>query len=1623
MSLDTKHALDDLVEEALPPGGEDPLLRSLLHHYYAHVRFEDLTGRQPADIVAAAVSHRDLAQNRPQGRASLRVFTPTRERDGWSAAGRTVVQIVNDDMPFLVDTVTAYLTEAGFDWELVIHPQIVLERDVAGQLREIQGLIGAEDQPLQPMQIRESWMHVELAPTGAGIDEEQQRRIGAGLADRLRGVREVVEDWQKMNERAQAVIDDLRRTPPPVPSEDVAEAEALLTWLRRDNFVFLGYREYVLRVDEDGGDLLHTEPGTGLGLLRSDTEQSRGIGRRLPPPVQAKAREKKLLIVTKTNARSTVHRPVHLDYLGIKTFGADGEVVGERRFIGLFTSTAYTDSVTRIPVLRRKAARVLAKLEYAPGSHSGKALMDFLETYPRDELFQTSVEQLAATAETVLHMQGRRQVKLFVRRDDYGRFLSCVVYLPRDRYTTSVRRRMERILASAIGGEPTVDYTAWVTESVLARLHYVLRAPLSSSVPEVDVASLEVRLADATRSWADDFERALLERRAAGEATPSGLSPDGFPEAYKEDFSARTGVADLALLASLDHGDGDGDGAIAIHLRRPAASRGGDGRCTIYRTGEPLSLSELLPIFTALGVEVVDERPYGITRPHGTAWVYDFGLRDLGEVEGPGADRFVDAFLACWHGRTEVDGFNRLVVAAGLTWRQVSIVRAYAKYLRQAGIPFSQRYIEASLLSNIDLTRLVVGLFEARFDPAGRHLGADAESRVAKIEDVEANIARALDEVASLDQDRILRSYRSLICATVRTSFYQTDDDGRPRSYTAFKLEPGRVEELPQPRPRFEIFVHSPRVEGVHLRFGPVARGGLRWSDRAEDFRTEVLGLVKAQMVKNAVIVPVGAKGGFYCKQLPDPTVDREAWMAEGVACYTTFITALLDVTDNLVEGKVVPPEDVVRHDGDDSYLVVAADKGTATFSDIANKIALDRGFWLGDAFASGGSVGYDHKAMGITARGAWVSVQRHFREMGVDCQSEDFTCVGVGDMSGDVFGNGMLLSEHTRLVAAFDHRHIFIDPDPDAATSFEERRRLFDLPRSSWADYDLSLISDGGGVFARTAKSIKVNEQMRTALGLESETTSMTPPQLLNAILKAPVDLLWNGGIGTYVKAGSEPHSAAGDKANDAIRVDGAELRCRCVGEGGNLGLTQLGRIEYARNGGRINTDFIDNSAGVDTSDHEVNIKILLDAVVANGELEPDARNELLASMTDEVGALVLADNYEQNVAMANAMDHAPSMLHVHGDWIRRLERRGLINRQLEFLPSTKEISNRVSVGAGLTAPEAAVLLAYTKIVLADELMESGSADEDFLRGLLFKYFPSQMRQHLRQYMQDHPLRRSIVVTQIVNDLVNGAGITFFHRLSGETGADAAELAIAHAVALELIGGVSLTDAINELDNQIDAGVQTRMRLAVRQLAERVTRWLVTNRRHGDAEACVDFFDPGVQRVIRALPQLLCGRERDALERRAAELREYGVPDELAVRVASTPPAYTALSIVDIAKAASLDVLEVARVHFVLGEQLGLDRVTERILALPRDDRWRTMARAAMRDDLHAVHAKLTARVLSTTDADAPAEKRIEQWAADEGATLERTMATLEEIWAEEASDLARLSVGLRVVRSLVSD
>ncbi|MGS2588290.1 NAD-glutamate dehydrogenase [Streptomyces hebeiensis] len=1655
------------------PGQDTDTLLAYLQRYYLHTAPEDLVGRDPVDVFGAAQSHHRLAAHRPQGTANVRVHTPTVEENGWTCS-HTVVEVVTDDMPFLVDSVTNELSRQGRGIHVVIHPQVVVRRDVTGKLIEVlpgggearrageavrtgeadeadgagkgskagkggkrakadsgkgNGADGAAPRPHDAL--TESWIHVE-------IDRESDRgdlqQMTSDLLRVLSDVRETVEDWEKMRGAALRIADELPAEPiaDDLREQEVYEARELLRWLAADHFTFLGYREYELT----DGDVLAAVPGTGLGILRSDPKHDEDEDHpvspsfsRLPADARAKAREHKLLILTKANSRATVHRPSYLDYVGVKKFDEKGNVVGERRFLGLFSSAAYTESVRRVPVIRRKVAEVLEGAGFSPNSHDGRDLLQILETYPRDELFQTPVDRLRSIATSVLYLQERRRLRLYLRQDEYGRYYSALVYLPRDRYTTAVRLRLVDILKEELGGT-SVDFTAWNTESILSRLHFVIRVPRGTelaTLTDADADRIEARLVAAARSWADAFGEALNaecgEERAAELLRRYG---NAFPEGYKADHSPRAAVADLAHLEKLNEEGED----FSLSLYEPVDAGPGVRRFKIYRTGEQVSLSAVLPVLQRLGVEVVDERPYELRcsdRTH--AWIYDFGLR-MPPGSGSSAgdyltdddrERFQDAFAAVWTGAAENDGFNSLVLRAGLTWRQAMVLRAYAKYLRQSGSTFSQDYMEDTLRNNVHTTRLLVSLFEARMSPGRQRAGTELTE--AMLEELDG----ALDQVASLDEDRILRSFLTLIKATLRTNFFQRAGSGEHHGYVSMKFDPQAIPDLPAPRPAYEIWVYSPRVEGVHLRFGKVARGGLRWSDRREDFRTEILGLVKAQMVKNTVIVPVGAKGGFVAKQLPDPAADRDAWLAEGIAAYKMFISALLDITDNMVGGEVVPPADVVRHDEDDTYLVVAADKGTASFSDIANEVAVGYGFWLGDAFASGGSAGYDHKGMGITARGAWESVKRHFRELGHDTQTQDFTVVGVGDMSGDVFGNGMLLSEHIRLVAAFDHRHIFLDPRPDAATSYAERRRMFALPRSSWADYNTSLLSQGGGIHPRTAKSIPVNAQVRQALGIPAGVTKLTPAELMKAILQAPVDLLWNGGIGTYVKASTETHADVGDKANDAIRVNGEDLRAKVVGEGGNLGLTQLGRIEFARrgaggSGGKVNTDAIDNSAGVDTSDHEVNIKILLNGLVTEGDLTVKQRNKLLARMTDEVGRLVLRNNYAQNTALANAASQAPSLLHAHQRFMRRLERDGHLDRELEFLPTDRQIRELLNAGKGLSQPELAVLFAYTKITVADELIRTDLPDDPYLRKLLDAYFPEELREQYPERIDQHALRREIVTTVLVNDTVNTGGTTFLHRLREETGASVEEIVRAQTVGREIFGLGAVWDAVEALDNRVPADVQTRIRLHSRRLVERGTRWLLGNRPQPlQIAETIEFFSEGVERVWDKLPTLLRGPELEWYERIRAELTEAGVPEELATRVAGFSSVFPALDIVAIADRTGADPLSVAEVYYDLGDRLRISKLMDRIIELPRADRWQSMARASIREDLYAAHAGLTSDVLTVGDGNATPEERFAAWERKNAAILGRSRATLEEIQGSDSFDLANLSVAMRTMRTLL--
>ncbi|MBE3075098.1 MAG: NAD-glutamate dehydrogenase [Actinobacteria bacterium] len=1621
-------------ELAFRTGGQS--IEPFLGRYYRHTAIEDLLARGPEDLLGAALSQKELANSRPVGTANVRVFTPTVEEQGWSC-GHTVIEIVTDDMQFLVDSVVSELSRQDRTVHLVVHPQLVVRRDAVGELQEI-----LDVDALTNAQFGvgvESWMHVEIDHKGG--DAEQQA-LSEGLRRVLSDVREAVEDWSKMQAECQQIAADLETDPPQgVDPEEIAQTRSLLLWLVESYFTFLGYREYALN-SRDGEDVLRAIPGTGLGLLRYDQPHSGSFGR-LSPESRAKAREPRLLILTKANSRATVHRSTHLDYVGIKVFDANGEVTGEKRFLGLFTASAYTESVLRVPIIEAKVHQVLATSGFTGDSHSGKDLLEILETYPRDELFQTSADELYNIATTVLYLQERRKSRLFLRADEYGRFVSCLIYIPRDRYTTAVRLKMEAILRSAFHAA-SVDYTTRVSESVLARLHYVVRVAAGEVIPDVDEQVLQQRLIDATRTWDEDLSDVV--RSEYGEEAGArliGLYGKAFPEAYKEDFSPRVGAVDLRQFELLDTDD-----ATRLNLYHEPGSPSAERRFKLYRRGR-LSLTAVLPLFTHFGIEVVDEHPYEIDRSDGVkVHVYDFGLKGAGPETWVGSRReglrelFQDAFSAVWEGRAESDGFNALVLGGELTWRQVVILRAVARYLRQTGSTFSQDYVEAALVSNVSVAAQLVSLFETRLDPAypagtagtegteGTG-GAAHDGREAAEADLVGAITGALENVASLDHDRIIRAFLGVIQATVRTNYYQrvakaghaaSDGDAAYKSYLSLKLDPQKVPYLPAPRPMFEIWVYSPRVEGVHLRFGRVARGGLRWSDRREDFRTEVLGLGKAQMAKNAVIVPTGSKGGFFAKKLPDPGIDRDAWFAEGVASYKLFISGLLDVTDNRIGTEVIAPDAVVRHDGDDPYLVVAADKGTATFSDIANGVAQSYGYWLDDAFASGGSAGYDHKTMGITARGAWESVKRHFREIGVNIQTTDFTAVGVGDMTGDVFGNGMLLSKHIRLVAAFDHRHIFLDPNPVAATSFLERKRLFELPRSSWGNYDKSLISEGGAVIARSAKSARISVQVAVALGLPPDTTAMTPAQLMKAILTAPVDLLWNGGIGTYVKASSELHTDVGDRANDAIRVDGKALRATVVGEGGNLGCTQLGRIEASLAGVHINTDAIDNSAGVDTSDHEVNIKILLTAMTRDGDMTLKQRNALLASMTEDIARQVLRDNYEQNTLLGNARAQEHAMLPVHRRLIHWLEERGDLDPALEFLPSDIEIERRHEAGLGLKSPEVSVLVAYAKLGLKKDLLASALPDEPWFQSTLTKYFPNPIREKYQDKLASHPLRREIITNAVVNSMVNRGGMTFAFRASEETGATVEQVTRAFVVCREVFDMVGYVASVEELDNVVSTETQTALYLEFRRLLDRSVRWFLQNRPSTlNVAAEVERFSAVVAELGPQMPTLLQGAERRRFERRSKELEKRGAPTDMAVRAAGLLDRFSLLDIVEISVDTERESAEVAPVYFATSEQFGIDVMLTRVTKLPRDDRWDSLARGALRYDLYAVLKSLTTSVLDSSTSGLAPKERTAAWSEANAESLARANAALSGIRRLENPGISALSVALRILRGVI--
>ncbi len=1572
--------------------------REFVRQYYHWVPARDLADRESSDLCGAVVSHWRTARTRTAQEAKVNVYNPDRERDGW-ASPYTVVDIVSDDMPFIVDSVTMELSRQGYGIELIIHPVIRVVRDADGELTEV-----LEHGTTAPGSIAESIIHAEIVRES---DPERLSVLRAGIELVLEEVRAAVEDWGQMRGRAAALAIELRRESAPIDRHELAEAREFLAWLANDHFTFLGYREYDLRDDGDTGELA-VVAGSGLGILR-------GNPREPVKPLDEKrlevARSSDPLVLTKANSRATVHRPSYLDYVGVKRFSPDGRVVGECRFVGLYTTTAYKASPREIPLLRDKVEAVLATAGFPPDSHDAKGLIDIMESLPRDLLLQIDGDELFEIAIGILGLGERQRVRLFVTRDQLDRFVACTLCMPRDRFNTENRLRAGRILADEFKGDQ-VDWRLQRSESLIVRVDYVIHTP--NGVPEdVEVAEVESRIARETRNWADDLRAALIS--AHGEqrgAELFGQYRDAFPPGYRADNRAIQAVEDIDDIEELRAARRP-----ILTTYRRASESAEMIRCQLL-TATPVSLSEVVPVFEHLGARVVDERPYEV-QPNDLSpvWMYDFGLLVDPEGLDRAGDAFADVFLAAWAGEIEDDRLNGLVMAAGLTGREIGVIRAILRYLRQAPVAFSETYMTQTLLANPDIAVALVRLFVARFDP-------DLTDRI-NADRLDSELDEAIDAVQSLDEDRILRSFVAVVRAMLRTNYFRRNAHGEPPAYLSFKLDPSQLDLLPRPRPQFEIFVYSPSVEGVHLRGGKVARGGIRWSDRREDFRTEVLGLMKAQMVKNALIVPVGSKGGFVLKR--PPAGGRGELMQECVSCYRTFLRGLLDLTDNRVGSEIVGPDRVVRYDDDDPYLVVAADKGTATFSDFANEVSAEYGFWLGDAFASGGSNGYDHKQMGVTAKGAWESVKRHFRELGTDIQSEEFTVVGIGDMSGDVFGNGMLLSPHTRLLAAFNHAHVFLDPDPDPAASFAERRRLFELPGSAWSDYDSGVISSGGGVYSRAAKSIRISPEVRAALGIEAE--RLAPNDLIRELLRAPVDLLFNGGIGTYVKAQDEPNAAAGDRANDVVRVNGAELRCRVVGEGGNLGFTQPGRIEYAlsggpdQSGGRINTDAIDNVAGVNCSDHEVNIKILLGDLEAAGELTPAARNELLAQMTDEVGEQVRRASYSQTQALSLELSQAVSMVEVHARLIRLLEQSASLDRELEQLPSEKTIAARHGQRRGLVSPELAVVMAHAKIQIYTALLATDLPEDPYLARDLIRYFPPPLPERYSAQMREHHLRRELIATSVANQLVDKAGVTFFFRLAEETGSDIAALARAYAVAREVFAMREFWAEVEALDNQIEAGTQLAMLNEARRLVERAARWLVRSARGElDISAMVDRFAPAAQMLAAALPDVLRGRDREAFDERLVDLQAAGVPDGLARRVASMQALLYVFDIVVEAAATDRPQELVMDAYFDIGARLELDWLRDRILELPRDDRWQALARTALRDDLYRLHRALIRDVFATAarDGDRPA---VDAWLDHNRPLVDRALAVLADVRASREYDTTTLPVALREFKNLIAE
>ena len=1578
-----------LIEGVISLAGDehDTLFAEFARQYLDLAPLEALRSRAPEHLLQLIKHDFQATQTLPGPVLDLR---PPREGQPYAIAS-----VLTPEMPFLVDSVSMAIRAAGSSIDWLIHPVMRVQRDDAHQRTMITPRGDSNG-------TEETCLCIEFEPLA---NAESYDALREQLERVVEDLQAVVTDYVPMRRRVQGIIAELKYPGPGCDNAQFDEAQAFLEWLDDNHFTYLGFKETRLAGDAEGS--LENVPDSGLGLLRDSGRPSDAAPYVAPPNEMKKyIGSSRLVVITKSAARSHIHHPEYMDSVSIKHYDDNGDVVGTYRLLGLFASDVYTGNARAIPIVRRKLDWVLARTQLPANSHAYKAIRDIFESLPRDELLQCSENELYDIALGIRALKDRQQLRLFLRRDRYGRFFSAMVYMPRDRYGWAKREAMSKTLAELFSAHG-IEHSVQFLRDGYARVHFFVRTEPGTEIA-LSNDEIEQRLIDATRTWKDRLSTALAEAHDTGEAGRlAARYGNAFPASYTDSVTAQDALRDIAGLEQLL-----ADDTVKL-LPQLLAGQGCSPHLRLYVRGEPVTLSDVLPTLENFGLRVHNHAPHKLQLGDETIWLQDFACEMDSQVcpatpEALPAELFAEAFQAVEAGHAENDALNRLVIGSELQWRKVALVRTLAKYLLQTGMPFSQGYLAEILANHGEIARLLVELFDARFHP-------DAHNDELAQQRIEA-LTTALDQVEGLDADRALRGALDVVLATLRTNYYQVGDDGAPKPWIALKLRPSGIPELPKPLPHIETFVYAPDVEGIHLRGGPVARGGLRWSDRREDFRTEVLGLMKAQMVKNAVIVPVGAKGGFVVKRRV-PTGDREAFRQAGVDCYKTFIRGLLDITDNRVGDAIEPPPRVVRHDGDDPYLVVAADKGTATFSDIANGISAEYGFWLGDAFASGGAAGYDHKKMGITARSAWESVKRHFREMDRDTQTQDFTVVGIGDMAGDVFGNGMLLSEHIQLVAAFNHLHIFIDPTPDPAKSFAERKRLFELPRSAWTDYDANLISTGGGVFERSAKRIEISPEAAAALGVEAG--ALRPDDVIRAILAAPVDLLWNGGIGTYVKAREEAHADVGDRANDALRLNADELRCKVIGEGGNLGLTQRGRIAYAQQGGRLNTDAIDNVGGVASSDLEVNIKIPLNALLQDDSLGEDARNSLLASATDDVAELVLQSGYEQGRAISVMAAYAAERLDEHANLMRILERQELLDRSIEYLPSEDLVAERKAQSLGLTRPEIAVLLSYSKIALYQALLQGNLPDDPSLENELLTYFPTAIRDAHGTPIRQHRLRRELIATVITNQLVNTMGMAFPHRLAEEQGVSLTVVTRAFLMAVKALRTDDLMDAIEAQDGAMPAATQYQLMTRVSGLIKHGCNWFIGSAREDRPIAeQVDSVSEAVGAIEQGLPELLPSAYRKDWDKAVKRHEKAGAPTELARRIANTRVLGTALDMARLCKDSGEPLNVVTDTFFTVGQQLSVLWLHGAVNALSVSGRWPALARATLRDDIYRLHALIAGHVL--THPGDTGQVRFDDWASAHQQDVDFTRARISEIRHADATDFPGLSVAVRELRKL---